>query len=230
MRHSLLSLLFCLLLASPAIAQVLAPATIPLATAPAAAPVAPADPYTVSAIAIDMPVASAQEARDTALLAAERQALQKLKEQLAATGDTSAAAITEPSDLQLARMVQNFEVANERLSAKRYSGTFTIRFRPNVVARAAPQVEQPVDPSAATASLTALYRFSSLQQWTTVQQRLLASGVVKSVDLQAIGRGYIRAGLNYNGSTDTLTHALAAQGLQLQSNNGAGWLLTGTEG
>ena len=225
----------CLLLAGfcvPAAAQLAATPMVPSAAPsvlPAAVPMAaPADPYTVMGVVIDMPVASAQEARDTALLAAERQALQKLREQLAASGST--AAIAEPSDTQLARMVQNFEVANERISAKRYSGSFTIRFRPHAVAQTASAETMPAAQAAMpTSNLVALYRFTSLPQWTAMQQRLLRTNAVRSIDLQAIGRGYVRAALNYTGPADALNNALGAQGLHLQQDTN-GWVLTGSEG
>ncbi len=205
------------------------PATAQLVanTSTAPAPASVADPYTVDGVLIDMPVASAQEARDSALLAAERQALQKLRDQLAASGN--AAVIAEPSDSQLARMVQNFEVANERISAKRYSGNFTIRFRPHTVAQVAPETTPMAEAVVATHSVVALYRFTSLPQWTAMQQRLLQSGVVRSVDLQAIGRGYVKAALNYTGPIDALDNALGTQGLRLQQDT-TGWVLTGTQG
>ena len=216
---------FMLLVACTAPLPVTAELVANTSTAPASASVA--DPYTVNGVLIDMPVASAQEARDSALLAAERQALQKLRDQLSASGNT--AAIAEPSDSQLARMVQNFEVANERISAKRYSGNFTIRFRPHTVAQAAPETTQMAEAVVATHSVVALYRFTSLPQWTAMQQRLLQSGVVHSVDLQTIGRGYVKATLNYTGTIDALDNALGAQGLHLQQDT-SGWVLTGTQG
>ena len=216
-------LLFALLLlATPALAQI---STAPAPTAAAAAP--QVDPFTVTGVAIDVPVSDPQSARDTALLAAERQAFQKLKAQLAA-GDPSAANMAEPSDSQLAHMVQNFAVSGEKVSAKRYVGSFTVRFRPNVVghgvAAESAEAAAATPEATANASLTATYRFASLADWTATQQRLRASGAVKDTELQAIGRGYVKVALHYAGTPDALNHALAAQGLSL-SQAADGWTL-----
>lgn len=221
MRRLFLLSLLCLTV-SPALAQ-------QAAVAPVAPAAALSDPYTVTGVQVDQAVSSAQAARDEALLAAERKAFDILKQQLAASGSADAGSLPTPSDAQLAKMVQNFEVAGEKVSARRYSGSFTIRFRPTTVARVeAPTQATDVAQPAAAATLSATYRFASLSDWSLAQQRLAATGSVKATNLQAIGRGYVRVEIHYSGTPDSLNHALAAQGLTLRQSgaaNGSEWLL-----
>lgn len=99
-------------------------------TAPPPAPVsAPAqdDPYTVNGVDVDVTASSAAEARDKAILEAQRKAFGILFKRLASDGDTRIVPNVAESDLQ--RMMQGFEIEHERGSAVRYVGTLSFKFR-----------------------------------------------------------------------------------------------------
>ncbi|WP_051340419.1 DUF2066 domain-containing protein [Azospirillum halopraeferens] len=85
--------------------------------------------FTVSGIAVDVSAANANAARDRAILEAQRKGWDELYRRLV-PGAGSAPSV---SDTDLFRLVQGFEIADERVSATRYVGTYTVRFRPQPV-------------------------------------------------------------------------------------------------
>ena len=82
--------------------------------------------YEVTDVAADVTSSSSAHARDEAVANAQRSAFEQLLGRLGV--DTSLAA--KLSDEDLATLVKNFEVQNERTSAVRYIGVFTVHFRP----------------------------------------------------------------------------------------------------
>jgi hypothetical protein len=101
------------------------------ALTPASAVPHQADPYTVSGVDVDVTASSAAEARDKAILEAQRKAFGVLFKRLAADGDTRIAPAVADADLQ--RMMQGFEIEHERGSAVRYVGTLSFKFRRKAV-------------------------------------------------------------------------------------------------
>lgn len=85
--------------------------------------------FEVNDVVADVTAANAAAARDQAIMQAQRDALGQLLTRLGA--DTALAA--KQNDDQLARLVQGFEVQQERTSAVRYIGTFTVQFKPQAV-------------------------------------------------------------------------------------------------
>lgn len=85
--------------------------------------------YQISGVNIDLTDVSAAKARDQAILSAQREAFSKLLERL----DLDTGLGDKLSSDDLAALVQNFEVTNERTSSVRYLGVFTIQFRPSAV-------------------------------------------------------------------------------------------------
>ncbi len=206
-----LFLLFFVLCALPALAQEASPAP---AAAEAVASAEPADPYTVSGIAIDMPVSDPQTARDQALAAAQKAGYQKLKEQLAVSGAT----LPEASDTQLNHLMRTFEVTGEKISARRYIGTYTIYWRSAAVQHVAGgSVSAETAATGAATSVAALYRFRQLQDWMETQRRLKQIPNVAGVDITAMGRSYLRLDVKYTGTREALMAALAAANLDLAS-------------
>lgn len=112
--------------ATPAAAQT-APAFGP---GPSAAP-APTgvEAYTVSGITVDVSATNANAARDQAIAEAQRRAWDELHKRVAPGGGPT----PRLSDIELARLVQGFSIDEEKVSATRYVGTMTVRFRPNAV-------------------------------------------------------------------------------------------------
>jgi hypothetical protein len=99
-------------------------------TAPAAGEDQP-DPYTVT-VKVDATADNAVEARRIARLDGQRQALAKAVAQLAGSPD---AKLPKLQDSTITDMVDNFEVANEHMSAVRYLADYTFHFRPARVRR-----------------------------------------------------------------------------------------------
>ncbi len=99
------------------------------AQTPPAPPSSDLGVYQVADVVADVTADSAVHARDQAIMQAQRSAYEQLLQRLGA--DSSAAAKLSDDDIDA--MVQHFEVQNERTSAVRYIGTFTVQFRPNAV-------------------------------------------------------------------------------------------------
>lgn len=112
---ALLSL--ALVLASAAQAQ-----TAPAATSQ--------DPLTVTSVIIDKTAANAVVAREEAMGDARRSAFRKLAERN--MPPEAATDLALPDDATLATLVQDIEIRREKLSATRYVGDFTVRFREGV--------------------------------------------------------------------------------------------------
>ena len=85
--------------------------------------------YQVSDVAVDTTADNASHARDRAVIEAQRKAFEQLMGRLGADG----ALVAKQSDDAIASFVQAFEVQQERTSAVRYIGTFTVQFKPNAV-------------------------------------------------------------------------------------------------
>ncbi|MFZ2006693.1 MAG: DUF2066 domain-containing protein [Stellaceae bacterium] len=113
-------------------------ATVPLdpaaAQAPASPPAqAPQDPYTAT-VTVDATSDDVAKARDIARLDGARRALAMVVQNLAGGPDK-----TKPlklGDNDVTNMVASFEVANEKMSAVRYTADYTYHFKPADVAKA----------------------------------------------------------------------------------------------
>jgi len=90
-----------------------------------------ADPYTVT-VKVDATAGNAVEARRIARLDGQRQALAKAVALLAGSTDVK---LPKLQDNAITAMVDNFEVANEHMSAVRYLADYTFHFRPARVRR-----------------------------------------------------------------------------------------------
>lgn len=88
------------------------------------------DALTVSGVIIDKTAANAVVARDEAMGDARRAAFRKLAERNMPA--QAAAELPLPADSILSSLVQDIEIRREKLSATRYVGDFTVRFRDGV--------------------------------------------------------------------------------------------------
>lgn len=129
-RRGLLAFALLLLAVAlqPAAAQT--PAAAPAPAAPAAAP---ADPYTAT-VTVDATSDNVAKARDLARLDGARRALVTVVQNLA--GGADKAKPLKLSDNDITDMVASFEVANEKMSAVRYTADYTYHFKPADVAKA----------------------------------------------------------------------------------------------
>jgi hypothetical protein len=104
----------------------LALVTLVGATPPALA--ADEDRAYTATVAVDATAESAAKARDVALLDGQRRALAAVVARL--SGATETPQLAKLDDKAITDMVDNFEVANERMSAVRYLADYTFHFRP----------------------------------------------------------------------------------------------------
>lgn len=98
-----------------------------LLACPAAMPAAAdeRDVYTVR-VPVDVTAESAAKARDKALFQAQAEGVQRVLKRMVLAEDQKLFAALQPDDMQ--RIVQGFEVSDERISQVRYIGTITMRF------------------------------------------------------------------------------------------------------
>ncbi len=85
--------------------------------------------YSITDVPADVTADSAAHARDQAIAQAQRLAFNQLLDRLGA----SVTVAKKLSDDDIAALVKSFEVQNERTSAVRYIGSFTVQFRPGAV-------------------------------------------------------------------------------------------------
>ena len=86
------------------------------------------DPYTVSGVKVDVTAANAVEARTKAFAQAQQTAFTQLAQHFLSAGQMKD--FQPLAADQVTPLVKDFEVTNEQLSAVRYVGTYTFRFRP----------------------------------------------------------------------------------------------------
>ncbi|CAO3423323.1 hypothetical protein [Azospirillum endophyticum] len=96
---------------------------------PPAAVSSAADPFAVSGVKVDISGSNPTTIRDQAIREAQAKAWTELYGRLVPGGGNP----PRLSDSQIARMVQGFEIDEEKVSASRYVGSITVRFRPNAV-------------------------------------------------------------------------------------------------
>ncbi|HYE00253.1 MAG TPA: DUF2066 domain-containing protein [Alphaproteobacteria bacterium] len=103
------------------------------AVAPAAAqsPPGEAELYTVRDVEVDVTAANATAARERAIAEGQQKAFARLAERL--VSETDRARLPQLDATAVADLVRDFEVQQEKVSAVRYLGTLTYRFRPNAV-------------------------------------------------------------------------------------------------
>ncbi len=195
-----------------------APATKENPTPPAS------DPYTVADVNADVMADTAAHARDQALMQAERAAYGQLCGRLGVPDNS-----IKLTDDALAALVQSFEVQSERVSAVRYIGVFTIRFKPSAAqkkigASVTGEEGKPL-PSGPLSHVTTAVQTDSLAAWAQIKKRLNAVPQVAKIDTLDLGRGVSHIDLSFAGSLDDLKQAVTVQGLVLRQS-GSGWEIT----
>jgi len=210
------------------------PTQTPSAQAPAAQ-AASGDIYTVADVSADVTADTAAHARDQALMQAERSAFAQLCMRLNAPESA-----TKMDDDAVAATVHSFEVQSEHVSAVRYIGVFTIRFKPSALQKklgkyiaAASDAGGNPTPYQDTKSLSqsplshlsVAVQTESLADWTQIKRRLTALPSVVKVEVIDLGRGVSHIDISYAGAISDLQQTLTAQGLILRQNASANWEL-----
>jgi hypothetical protein len=165
--------------------------------------------YAISGIVVDMKTENPATARDDALATATRKAYDQLKERLAPEGEVLPAL----DDNALSRNVQNFELTGEKVSANRYIGTFTIRFRPTVAQAAAGDASSMVAGASAN-DVPVTFTFGNLNEWQAGKAALQNVDGVRGWQIVGLRRNYVDLVVRYVGvDANTFTTALLAQGI-----------------
>lgn len=188
-----------------------------VAAGAAAQEAAPVGRYEVQGITIDMPTESPATARDAALMAATRHAYTQLQERLLVEGEV----LPELDDTALGRTVQDFELSGEKVSAKRYIGMFTIRFRPSVASVENAPVSDMEASNIGVEDIPVTFVFESLSEWQAAKTALRNVAGIRGIHIVGLRRNYVDLNLRYAGNnTATLNAALAAQGLISSNQDG----------
>ncbi len=87
--------------------------------------------YLVDNIKVDITSSSSQEARNIAIVDAERKAFAEILKRL--LPETEQAKFSNLSDPEIEFMVQDFEISSEKITKIRYIGMFAFRFNPSAV-------------------------------------------------------------------------------------------------
>ncbi|MCC7305498.1 MAG: hypothetical protein IT558_04470 [Alphaproteobacteria bacterium] len=94
---------------------------------------ASAEPYMVEGIQVDVTADNALNARNQAFTQAQQEAFKALAAQF--LPEENMAAFQPPDPSVISGMIQDYEVTQEKLSSRRYIGTYTFRFREKAVHR-----------------------------------------------------------------------------------------------
>jgi hypothetical protein len=90
------------------------------------------DPFVILSVPVDVTADNAVKARDQAIVEAQRKALMIFAERNLTPDDF--ASFTPPADTKISRLVSDFEINRESISAKRYAADFKVRFSKSVTA------------------------------------------------------------------------------------------------
>lgn len=171
-------------------------------------------------IPVEATAADAVQARDVALAAGRRAALNRLA---AAVGTTA----PNLSDRQIDGLVASIQIEEERVTSTRYSGRITVVFNNQArsmlgggVTGGTATAGQGLAPNPlaglpASSFVEASTSFGSLAQWLDLRRRLLAAGPVASVDILAISTDGARLRLGLRAAAPEATNALANGGVLL---------------
>ncbi len=88
-------------------------------------------PYSVKGVEVDIIDESSVKARNRAFIEAQRKAFEVLATRYYAEGELKVLKI--PNDDTLSGLIQDFKIASEQISTKRYKGVFDFRFKPSAV-------------------------------------------------------------------------------------------------
>jgi hypothetical protein len=212
-------------------------------TAPLRVAVADDDPYTAT-VTVDATADDVAKAREMARLDGQRKALNAVVDRLA--GGPGKAKLPKLSDNQITDLVASFEVANEHMTAVRYTADYTYHFQATPVqamltkagiSLAGPDATPPPatgdmppaspanpPPLGPTANLVAVLPINGLDDWLKVRAQVAGLPSIRKVDVQSLSRQEARISIQYAGTLDDLKASLATLNLSLEA--GDPWRLT----
>ena len=192
-----------------------------MALARAGAAAAQGAGFTVRGIAAEATAETATAARERAIAAGLRSAWAAL---LAREAPEAEARLVAVSAEELDRLVESFEVENERVGATRYAATLTVHFRPDRVR----SLLATVPARAPAGRIEVVAPLSRVNDWVELRRRLASAPAVSGVELLALSRREARLALSLPYGRAGVA-ALEAAGLRL-GDGPAGPTLTLTPG
>jgi hypothetical protein len=217
-------LLFALLTPQPAVAQ---------------------DDMFTATVTVDATADDVAKAREMARRDGQRKALTAVVDKL--TGSPGKTKLPKLSDNQITDLVASFEVADEKMTAVRYTADYTYHFRPTetqamltgvgitpnapntgTATAAPPASDTPPAPGAAPDSgtqpgppqtLTATLPVDSLEDWIKLRDRLAKLPSIKKLDVKSLSRQEATVDIQYVGTLDQLKSSLATIHLGLEGSD-----------
>jgi hypothetical protein len=167
------------------------------------------DRYEVRDVKVNITTENPAAARDVGLMEATRQAYAQLKERLATEGEI----LPTLDDNGMAAAVQDFSIDGEKVSAKRYIGSFTIRFRPTVASAAPITGEYGQMAGEGMRDIPVTFAFNQLGEWVTGRNALRNVNGVRAMQIVGLRRNYVDATIRFAGDPAMFGQMATAQGL-----------------
>ncbi|MCU0986309.1 MAG: hypothetical protein MUC89_15460 [Acetobacteraceae bacterium] len=169
--------------------------------------------FVVRGVAAEATAETATAARERAIAGGLRSAWATL---LAREAPADQARLGAISAQDLERLIESYEVENERVGSTRYAATLTVLFRPEPV-RALLAARPSVGP-AGRIEVTA--PLSGVNDWVEIRRRLAGAPAVGEVEILSLSRREARLALTVSGGEQAAAAALAAAGLRLRDGPG----------
>jgi hypothetical protein len=163
--------------------------------------------FTVRGIAAEASGETATAARERAIAAGLRSAWAALVAREAPGAEARLGAV---SGDELERLIESYEVENERVGATRYAATLTVNFRPDRVR----SLLATAPARAPAGRVEVVAPLSEVRDWVELRRRLASAPAVSGVELLALSRREARLALSLPGGQAGAA-ALEAAGLRL---------------
>jgi hypothetical protein len=169
--------------------------------------------FIVRGVAAEATAETATAARERAIAGGLRSAWATL---LAREAPGDQARLGAISAEELERLVESYEVGDERVGATRYAATLTVLFRPAPVR--ALLAARPSAGPAGRIEVTA--PLAGVNDWVEIRRRLAGAPAVGGVEILSLSRREARLALTIPGGEQAAASALAAAGLRLGEGPG----------
>ncbi len=169
--------------------------------------------FVVQGVLAEASAENATAARERAFASGLRAAWATLVSREAPADQARLSAIS-PEDLD--RLVESFEVENERVGATRYAALLTVFFRPDAV-RALLASRPSAGP---IARIEVVAPLSGVADWAEIRRRLAGAPAVRSVEVLALSRREARLALTLPDGLSGAAAALEPAGLRLRDGMG----------
>jgi hypothetical protein len=164
--------------------------------------------FVVRNVTAEATAETATAARDRAIASGLRSAWVTL---LAREAPSDQARLGAISAEEIERLVESYEVGDERVGPTRYAATLTVAFRPEPV-----RALLAARPSAGLAGrIEVTAPLTGVNDWVEIRRRLAGAPAVGAVEILSLSRREARLALTVSGGEQAAAGALAAVGLRL---------------